>query len=72
MGGAWDSAASMGRLARAATMTAVIALAAGLALTILTLPFAAPAFVLGTAAAVVALFARFRSSHLHDVDELRR
>ena len=64
---AWHSAASMARAGRTATVTAVIALALGVVATLLSLPFAVPAFVIGTAAVVVALFAAFRASHLREV-----
>ncbi len=62
----------MRRLSRAATFVAVAALAFGLVAILLTLPFAVPAFVLGTAAVVVAMFSGFRASHLREIDRPRR
>jgi hypothetical protein len=59
----------MARLSRAATLVAVVGLAAGLVALLLDLPFAIPAFIVGTAAVLIALFAGFRRSHL---DEIRK
>jgi hypothetical protein len=64
---AWNSAAAMGRLSRSATLMAVVGLAAGLVSLLLDLPVAVPAFIIGTAAVLVALFAGFRRSHLDDI-----
>jgi hypothetical protein len=64
---AWESAAAMARTGRTATVTAVVALASGVVAVLLSLPFAVPAFVVGTAAVVVALFSAFRASHLREV-----
>ena len=62
----------MGRISRAATRAAVIALAGGLVALLLQLPFAIPAFIVGTAAVVVAMFAGFRRSHLDEITRARR
>ncbi len=48
-------------------MVAVVSLALGLVALLLALPFAVPAFIAGTAAVVVAMFAGFRAAHLRDV-----
>jgi hypothetical protein len=57
----------MRRLARGATVTAVVAYAMGIVALLLSLPLAVPAFVLGTTAVVVALFAGFRAAHLDEI-----
>ncbi len=62
----------MGRLARGATLIAVVAFAAGLVAILLDLSFAVPAFIIGTAAIVVALFASFRRSHLDEINRAAR
>jgi len=67
--GAWESAAAMRRITRSGTLTATVTYAYGAIALLLSVPFAVPAFVIGTAAVAVALFAGFRAAHL---DEIRR
>ena len=57
----------MARYARTATIVAVVAYAFGLVALLLTLPFAVPAFVVGTTAVVIAMFSGFRASHLREI-----
>lgn len=57
----------MRRLSRAMTLTAVVAFAFGLVALLIELPFAIPAFILGTTAVAIALFTGFRASHLREV-----
>ena len=63
----WDSAAVMARYARAATLVAVVAYAFGLVALLIPMPFAVPAFITGTTAVVIAMFAGFRASHLREI-----
>jgi hypothetical protein len=65
--GVWDSIPAMRRIARGATVTAVVAYAFGLVALLLSLPLAVPAFVIGTTAVVIALFAGFRAAHLDEI-----
>jgi hypothetical protein len=62
----------MGRVSRVATLTAVVAMAAGLVALLLEFSFIVPAFVIGTAAILIALFAGFRRSHLIEIDRTRQ
>jgi len=62
----------MARYARMATIVAVVCCAFGLVALLVSLPFAVPAFIVGTAAVVVALFAGFRRSHLQELRDFRR
>ena len=71
MARAWDSAVTMGRISRTATVIAVVAMAAGLVALLLELSFAVPAFIIGTTAIVIALFAGFRRSHLDEMDRAK-
>jgi xanthine/uracil permease len=71
MAGWWDSVSATRRLSRRMTVAAGIGLAAGLAALPMTLFLAIPAFVLGTTAILVALFAWFRWQHLSELDRLR-
>ncbi len=67
---AWESSRAMRRIARSATLTAVVAYAYGLVAVLLDVPFSIPAFVAGTTAVVVALFAGFRAAHLDEIRKL--
>jgi len=71
MGRAWNSASTMRRVSRMATLTAVVALAYGLIALLLEIPYAVPAFVAGTTAVTVAMFSGFRASHLREIDRSR-
>lgn len=63
----WESTAAMRRIARSATVVAVVAFAWGIVALLLSFPLAVPAFVLGTTAVVIALFAGFRAAHLDEI-----
>ena len=65
----WNSAPAMRRVTRSATLTAVGCYAFGLVAILLELSFAIPAFIIGTAAVAIALFAGFRASHLREIDQ---
>jgi len=64
---AWESASAMRRITRRATLAAVAAMAYGVIALLLSLPLAIPAFIAGTTAVAIALFAGFRASHLGEI-----
>lgn len=57
----------MRRLARSATLTAIVCYAYGIVALLLSLPLPIPAFIVGTAAVTMALFGGFRAAHLDEV-----
>ena len=71
MRGSWNSLRAVSRVARAATMVAVLCYAYGLVALLMSLPFAIPAFVTGTPAVVIAMFTGFRASHLREIAQSR-
>ena len=63
----WDSASTTRRLARTATLTAVVALTIAFGSWSFTLVIAVPGFVIGASAVTCAMFAWFRAEHLDAV-----
>jgi len=68
----FNSLAAMRRITRAMTLTAVVCYAFGLVALLLELPFAIPAFIVGTTAVAIGLFTGFRASHLREIDQAPR
>jgi hypothetical protein len=67
----WESVAAMRRIARIATAIAAVGLLTGMLTGTTSVFIAAPAFFVGAAGVVCAMFAWFRAEHLRDLDDIR-
>ena len=68
----WDSIVTMRRIARVGTGVAIVGIGTGMWTGTTSLFVAAPAFFVGAAGVVCAMFGWFRAEHLRELSDLRR